>query len=160
MDALDPQNPNPPPRPDEPGAEPGGTPLYSVVYCSRASLGDDRFALDRIVAKAQRSNPAQAITGVLVFGGGVFFQWLEGPRARVEALMSRIRADPRHDDVVVLSESEEVRDRLFPHWSMELVSSSDIREVLQDAHGTARDSPSVQALSGLLAQLDAGTLEG
>jgi len=139
---------------DEPSHGMGGTLLYNLVYCSRAVPGTDPHALDRILSTARRRNPQQAITGVLVFGGGVFFQWLEGPRENVSRLMDRIRADPRHQDVVLLSDSEEVRDRLFPQWAMELVTSDDIRDVLVDA----QDSSSAQALQALLQQLDAGEL--
>ncbi len=153
--------PAPTEHPDEPthGAA-GGTLLYNLVYCSRAVPGTDPFALDRIIATARRRNPQQAITGVLVFGGGVFFQWLEGPRDNVTRLMDRIKADPRHQDLVQLSDSEEVRDRLFPNWAMELVTSDDIRDVLLDAQDTAQDNRSAQALESLLQQLDAGQLGG
>ena len=38
------------------------------------------------------------------------------------SLMDRLKADPRHENVVMLTESEEVRERLFPNWDMELVT--------------------------------------
>jgi hypothetical protein len=141
---------------DEPTDAPAGTLLYSVVYCSRAAVVTDTAALDAIIATSQRRNPALGITGVLVFGSGVFFQWLEGPRAHVTRLLERIRADPRHQDLVVLNHDEEVRERLFPQWAMELVTSDAIRDVLLDAQDTVQDSAGARALQSLLAQLDAG----
>jgi hypothetical protein len=95
------------------------------------------------------------ITGLLVFGSGVFFQWIEGPKAEVLGLMKLIEADPRHETVVVLSTSEEVRERVFPTWDMELVGTQDIQEVLKDALETAEDKKSVDALELLLAQCQA-----
>lgn len=132
--------------------------LYNMVYCSRAAAGVDDAAVARIIATSRRNNPAQGITGLLVYGSGVFFQWLEGPRDNVMELMSILKADPRHDDVVQLSAVEEVRERLFPEWDMELVTGPDIRDVLIDALSQAKDPKNTAALNVLLEQLDAGEL--
>jgi hypothetical protein len=145
---------------DEPVAAFSLPTLYNLVYCSRATEGTDEAAVDRIVALAQRRNPVKGITGLLVFGSGIFFQWLEGPRDQVTELMARIERDPRHDTVVALSESEEVRERLFPEWAMERVSSDDIRAVLEDALDAAEEEKNVQALRRLLRQLDGDGLGG
>ena len=69
--------------------------------------------------------------------------------------MKLIETDPRHQTVVVLSTSEEVRERVFPTWDMELVGTQDIQEVLKDALETAEDKKSVDALELLLAQCQA-----
>lgn len=143
---------------DEPGSGQAFPVLYNLVYCSRATAGVDDAAVQRILASAHRRNPELGITGMLVFGGGVFFQWLEGARHNVLSLMDLLRADRRHESIVVLSEAEEVRERLFPDWDMELVTGEHIREVLQDALDSASDPKSAQALQQLLAQLDAGPL--
>ena len=67
--------------------------------------------------------------------------------------MERIRADPRHHQVVTLSESEEVRERLFPDWDMELVTSGEIRDVLLDAMASAQDERNVETLRLTLMRL-------
>ena len=130
--------------------------LYNTVYCSRARAGVDAAAVDSIIKSSRRSNPEYGITGLLVFGSGIFFQWLEGPRDNVISLMERLKTDPRHENVVLLTESEEVRERLFPDWAMELVTTSDIRDVLQDALDTASDEKNAAVLKDLLARLNAG----
>ncbi|UAJ09742.1 BLUF domain-containing protein [Glacieibacterium megasporae] len=132
--------------------------LYTFVYCSRAAEGIDDVAVDRIVEAAQRSNLARGITGVLVFGSGVFFQWIEGPAAHVQNLIASLRGDPRHYDVVSLDWSEERRERLYPNWEMEQVKAEDIRAVLQDALGSAEDETNVAALNRILEHLDSGPL--
>jgi hypothetical protein len=134
--------------------------LHQIVYCSRAAAGVDDEVVAFIVKAAQRNNPRYGITGLLVFGGGMFFQWLEGPRENVRRLMDAIKRDPRHESVVELSETEEVRERLFPDWAMELVTPDDIREVLLDAQQSAGDPHSVEALGTMLAELDAGLPAG
>ena len=132
--------------------------LHQLIYCSRAAPGLEETAVARIIETARRVNPAHGITGLLVFGSGMFFQWIEGPRDNVTLLMDRIRSDPRHEQVVMLSETEEVRERLFPDWDMELVTASDIRDVLLDALTDAWDDRSTEALNRMLAQLDADGL--
>lgn len=134
--------------------------LYNTVYCSRATAGVDAAAVDRIIQSSRRSNPENGITGLLVFGSGIFFQWLEGPRDNVMSLMERLKTDPRHENVVALTETEEVRERLFPDWDMELVTGTDIREVLQDALDNARDAKNAEVLKGLLEKLNEGELSG
>jgi hypothetical protein len=145
---------------DEPFAGHAFPLLYNVVYCSRAADDIDAAAVDRIIETSRRWNPAQGITGLLVFGSGIFFQWLEGPRDNVMQLMANLKKDPRHQDVVPLSAVEEVRERLFPDWDMELVTGEDIRDVLVDALDNAKDASNIKALELLLAQLDAGQLGG
>ncbi len=132
--------------------------LYNIVYCSRAASGVGKAAIEKILQSAHRNNPAYGITGLLVFGGGIFFQWLEGPRDSVTDLMDKIRADGRHHDVVELTTGEEVRERMFPNWDMELVSAQDIRDVLADAKENADDGRSQQTLQRLIKELDSGKL--
>jgi hypothetical protein len=143
---------------DEPHETYGLSALRHFVYCSRAAPGIDKAEVDRIIAVSQRHNPLNGVTGLLVFGGGVFFQWLEGPRESILALVQRLHADPRHDTIITLDESEEVRERMFPDWAMELVNSDDIREVLADAHDNAENDATAQALHRMLEQIDRGEL--
>jgi Sensors of blue-light using FAD len=143
---------------DEPGFGLALPALYNVVYCSRATAGVDDAEVERIIATARRCNAEHGITGMLVFGSGIFFQWLEGPRGNVTSLMALLRSDRRHENIILLSEVEEVRERLFPDWDMELVTGDHIREVLQDAQDNASDPKNAQALGRLLAELDSGQL--
>ncbi|MBX9930903.1 MAG: BLUF domain-containing protein [Methylobacterium sp.] len=132
--------------------------LYHFVYCSRAADGVDEAEIGRIVESAQRNNLARGITGVLVFGSGVFFQWIEGPATEIQKLIASLHGDPRHYDIVSLSQSEEERERLYPDWDMERVDAEDIRLVLQDALEDAEDKNNVAALTRILEQLDSGQL--
>ena len=145
---------------DEPGAGQAFPLLYNMVYCSRATMGVDDAAVARIIEVSRRSNPERGITGLLVFGSGIFFQWLEGPRDNVTALLSLLKTDTRHDNIVIFSENEEARERLFPDWDMELVTTDDIRDVLVDALDSAEDPHNADALNLLLTELDSGRLSG
>jgi len=130
------------------------TKMYSLSYCSRANQKMGNAEIEAIVTTSRSNNPRHNITGWLVCGGGIFFQWLEGKREDVKRLMDSIAADPRHNTIVVLSESEDVGERLFEDWDMELVSADDIREVLLDAISNSTDRKNVAALRKLLTEMD------
>ena len=133
--------------------------LDTFVYCSRAAEGVDDLEVARIIELSQRRNVARDITGVLVFGSRVFFQWIEGPPAQVENLIASLHSDPRHYDIVTLDRSLEKRERLYPNWEMERVGADDIRVVLQDALKSAVDENNIAALRRILEHLDSGPLE-
>ncbi len=128
--------------------------LFNLVYCSHVNKGVEDADVDAIIATARRYNPVFGITGILVFGSGVFFQWIEGPKPEVLNLVKRIEADSRHDGMVILSTDEEIRERIFPTWDMELVAAEEIQEVLQDAIQTAQDKKSIDALQLLLERVE------
>ena len=132
--------------------------LHNIVYCSRAAHGVDKEALEKIIATARHHNPRFGITGLLVFGSGVFFQWLEGPKDNVTSLFKMISADARHSDVVLLTQEDEFRERLFPNWDMELVESEDISAVLEDAMHEATDPRQKNTLSNMLRELNKSAL--
>jgi hypothetical protein len=132
--------------------------LDTFVYCSRAAESVDDVEVGRIIELSQRRNVARDITGVLVFGSGVFFQWIEGPPAQVENLIASLHGDPRHYEIVTLSRSVEKRERLYPNWEMERVGADDIRAVLQEALESAEDDNNIAALRRILEYLDSGPL--
>ena len=128
--------------------------LFSLAYCSRAVQHLSSADIEAIVSNARIHNSKCRITGWLVYGSGIFFQWLEGEREAVKRLMTSIAADTRHSTIVVLSESEEIRERLFGDWDMELVSAQDIRSVLADALAESTNRRSNEALLTLFKELD------
>ena len=140
---------------DEPGFGRREPLLFNLVYCSRAAPDIDAAAVDRIIATSQRNNARAHITGMLVFGEGIFFQWLEGPRDAITHLMGVLRSDPRHEQIVLLSAVEEARERLFPQWDMERVDAEHISDVLADALAEERDPHDEAALRALLNEVQA-----
>jgi len=133
-------------------------PLETFVYCSRAAESVDDAEVLRLIEFSQRRNVARGITGVLVFGSGVFFQWIEGAPDDVKSLIANLHSDTRHFDIVTLDRSVERRERLYANWDMELVAADDIRSVLQEALESATDESNIAALTRIIAQLDAGPL--
>ena len=131
-----------------------GQSIHHIVYCSRAVHDMDKDTLDKIITTAKQHNPRFGITGLLVFGSGIFFQWLEGPRDNVTSLYKNISADPRHSEVVLLTKEDEFRERLFPNWDMELVAEEDISTVLKDAMNEVSEPKQKNTLSDMLRELN------
>ena len=145
--------------PSDPDHDATAPTLYTFVYCSRAADSVDDAEVNRLIERSQRYNLTCGITGVLVFGSGVFFQWIEGPAVEVRKLIASLHGDPRHYDIVPLDQSEEKRERLYPNWQMERVGADDIREVLQDALDSAEDENNIAALKRILDHLATRSLD-
>ncbi len=95
--------------------------LVRLLYASRAVDDFSQEELLKILSQSKANNPGSGITGVLCSSGRIFLQLLEGGRMQVNALYNHIAADPRHNDVVILS-YEEISERRFAGWSMGLVN--------------------------------------
>lgn len=98
--------------------------LVRLLYASRA-VDPTQAAVDAICASAKQHNADHGVTGVLVYGGGVFIQALEGGRQIISDLYGVIQRDVRHKDVVLLH-YEEITERRFGGWTMGLVDTSRI----------------------------------
>ncbi len=93
--------------------------LVRLLYASRATDASQPV-IDRILASARQHNHQLGVTGILVYGGGIFMQAIEGGRQAVSDLYGAIQRDPRHQDVVLLH-YEEILERRFGGWTMGLV---------------------------------------
>ncbi len=93
-------------------------PVYQLVYISRATRPLDDPELTRLATAAARFNGGHDITGLLLHDGSRFIQALEGPQPAVEALMTRIARDPRHDSIAYI-ERRTVAGRQFGGWAMD-----------------------------------------
>ena len=91
--------------------------LLGVAYLSTAAelFGDD--ALGSILGVSRAHNARAGVTGMLLYGDGVFLQAIEGPPGVVHGLLGRIGQDPRHRGVQVLYE-QPLAAREFGAWTM------------------------------------------
>ena len=87
--------------------------IRQVVYVSTARAGAGDAELHGIVDKARAANGRNGLTGILAAGNGVYLQIVEGPADAVEALLTRLRADQRHENLRILQDVE-VAARNFP----------------------------------------------
>lgn len=95
--------------------------LCHLIYASTATVPFDGPALVSLLDKARQNNEGLAVTGMLLYTDGNFFQVLEGDEAVVAHLFEMIGRDKRHDRVVKII-LEPIAERAFGNWSMGFTS--------------------------------------
>lgn len=126
--------------------------LYYVLYHSQIAPSAPISCVAEIVKTARGFNKDHDITGILVFDGQRFFQYLEGPKQAVSGLLTAIAADPRHVEFRLQHQGERVEERMFRNWSMAYVLVDD-SEPLADLHGIEGES-AMHKLKALIPLLD------
>lgn len=87
-----------------------------LIYLSDLVPGLEH-ELPAILTTSVRRNAQDGITGMLLYSGGNIMQVLEGSEEVVRATYDRIGKDPRHRNIVLLSD-DEISERSFGGWSM------------------------------------------
>ena len=112
--------------------------LVQLAYCSTSTKLMLPAELDELLSIAIRNNTKANVTGLLVYSGGSFFQWLEGPESSVDRLLNKILADKRHKNCTVLFR-EHSTERAFYKWAMAYATSSDLDEVSKEGFVALKD---------------------
>jgi hypothetical protein len=94
-------------------------PLHRAIYVSDAVGGaaTSLLILAEILGESERNNRREGLTSALMRHGGQFLQIIEGRRTDVDRLMDRLRVDPRHENLRLLSDMA-VSGRRFGDWPM------------------------------------------
>ena len=97
--------------------------LYQLVYISRiTSIGlSGASTLNDIAEIAIKNNKADNVTGILCYGNGYFFQYVEGSEQALTNLKNRILMDDRHKDMHTLAFSA-IAKRRFTGWSLRSIT--------------------------------------
>ncbi len=95
------------------------TDLYQFIYISRVtSIGlSGASTLNDIAEVSIAHNKAENISGILCYGNGYFFQYIEGTEQALTNLKNRILKDNRHKDIQTLAFSA-ITERRFTGWSL------------------------------------------
>lgn len=96
--------------------------MIRLLYCSQAKPEFNQDTLDQILLISRKNNSAAGITGVLVHGGGMFMQVLEGPENNVLRTYMKILDDKRHFDSRIIHITP-AKERLFANWTMGVVEA-------------------------------------
>ena len=91
-------------------------PIRAVAYVSEA-LDLDAREIDQIVTNAAAFNLQAGVTGVLLFDGIRFLQYIEGPEDGLGIALQRVYGATSHENVIELNRGR-VGRRQFPYWSM------------------------------------------
>ena len=95
-------------------------PIRALVYTSQVApnLGVDQ--VDDLARDAARFNVQAGVTGVLLFDGVRFFQYIEGPEDGLSVVYARILTATSHFDLREIARGAVV-GRCCPYWSMRWV---------------------------------------
>ncbi|WP_295570971.1 BLUF domain-containing protein [uncultured Stenotrophomonas sp.] len=91
--------------------------LHAIAYASEARADLQTTDLDRLLADATTFNRVAGVTGVLMFDGRRFLQYLEGPEDGIDSVFQRIVNARSHGQIKMLCRAP-VAQRVFPRWSM------------------------------------------
>lgn len=101
--------------------------LQHFVYTSRLAPGHGATTVASILEVSRTRNRERGLSGVLVFDGERFAQWLEGPPEQVLALAARLEVDPRHVEMRVLHTGiRAAADRLSLTWRAGYAEPADL----------------------------------
>jgi len=95
---------------------------YLIYISTSVKLFSD-YDLEEMLEQSRASNSNAGITGVLLYNKGTFFQVLEGEEEQVNNTFEKIKADPRHHNIIKMK-SGTIAERNFPDWSMGFKASS------------------------------------
>ena len=93
--------------------------LYQFIYISRiTSIGlSGASTLNDIAETSIINNKDNDITGILCYGNGCFFQYIEGTEQALTNLKNQLLVDDRHKDLKILAFSA-INERRFQNWSL------------------------------------------
>ena len=91
--------------------------LDSLVYVSSAVKLLSPEEIEYLLTRARERNEEYGITGVLLYIGGNFMQYIEGPADNLEVIYKIIREDKQHSGIILVTR-ETIEEREFGDWSM------------------------------------------
>lgn len=94
--------------------------LQAIAYASQAVKGLGSLSVDGLVERAAAFNKLAGVTGILLFDGWRFLQYIEGPEDGMATVYSRILNATSHSDIIELARGR-VGDRRMPYWAMHWV---------------------------------------
>ena len=91
--------------------------LDSLVYVSSAVRLLSHEEIDYLLRRARERNKEYGVTGILLYIGGNFMQYIEGPRDNLDVIYKIIQEDELHRGLILVSR-EAIESRQFDDWAM------------------------------------------
>ncbi len=86
--------------------------LQRAIYVSDAvgTAGSSILSIAQILGASDINNRRDELRGLLIFHRGQFMQLIEGQRTDLDRLLTRLRADPRHENIRMLVDENVLGD--------------------------------------------------
>lgn len=91
--------------------------FHQILYVSQLAPGRKYDTFTAVCRVARSRNPALSASGVLLFDGLRFCQWLQGPAESIRTLMRDIADDPRHEGLAVLVDAPIAPAEIQCRWT-------------------------------------------
>lgn len=115
--------------------------LQRIIYSSIAVPNTTYDTVLSILTQAIAANRTHNVTGMLVFNGTYFFQYIEGGVQALNTLYNNITLDTRHHSLTLIDKSP-IKQRFFPSWNMGYLNSSlAIQNVMSEITGSPQFTP-------------------
>jgi hypothetical protein len=108
--------------------------LKQVEYFSQAADGLSMDEVNRLATSSSARNHARDISGWLSYDRVCFFQCLEGEASVIDELFGKILADPRHRDIVTIS-NRPIARRNFKGWAMNFAAGINSPDTVVSING-------------------------
>jgi len=123
--------------------------LESIVYVSSAVRLLSLEEIGYLLSRARERNKEYGITGVLLYIGGNFMQYIEGPKDSLDVIYKIIQKDELHTGLILVSR-EAIEEHQFGDWSMAFqtkdfegyVASPSARKLIEMILELPADNPS------------------
>lgn len=104
--------------------------MKRLTYISKVANNLSQQDVNEIGEISAQNNQQLAITGILLYLHGIFFQILEGKEEKIDTLYKKILKDKRHTDIICLKAETKITHRLFPDWGMKVIHLDDYDAVV------------------------------
>ena len=126
--------------------------LHAFLYCSVFEPSQPVECVGDIVRTSREKNQHLGLTGILIFDGSRFCQYLEGPAQELNDVLTSIKKDQRHKDVKLQLHGPMHGERKFKGWS---IAYAEVDEEISLAQmSTANGNDALLYLNDLLPSLD------
>ncbi len=133
--------------------------MLRLLYFSQTKQDVSEDQIQSILTVARKRNAELGVTGVLLQGGGMFMQVLEGPEQAVLKLYVKILDDSRHRDSRIVYITP-VKDRLFANWTMGFLNDNPLDVVtMAQLRGERAESVQAEQFSELIRKFGAKLME-
>jgi len=134
--------------------------MIRLQYLSQSAHNITDQQVQQILVSSRRNNPDLGLTGVLIYGGRLFMQVLEGPDDQVLRMYVRLLDDKRHGDSQILHISP-TSERIFQKWSMGVIKSDPLEfhhmtQLREQRFESVQSKTFTAAMTEFLKMLNAG----
>lgn len=91
--------------------------MIQISYVSQSKKPLSSEELLGLLLQFRSNNEARGVTGMLLYSNGTFLQVIEGEEQVITELFERIKKDPRHESIHMLSRRS-IENREYADWSM------------------------------------------